>query len=85
VRGPFVLAGCFYGLIAAVLSFICYVPLILTVGRRLDLFLGEISITSYFFSNIVILLLVQIAFGVIIGVVSAMFAVAKYLEGKINE
>jgi len=49
VRGPFVLAGCFYGLIAAVLSFICYVPLILTVGRRLDLFLGEISITSYFF------------------------------------
>jgi hypothetical protein len=78
------LAGCFYGLIAAGLSFVCYVPLILTLGRRMDLFLGEISITKYFFANIFVLLLAQIAFGVIIGVVSAVFAVSKYLDGKME-
>jgi len=49
------------------------------------LFLGEISVAEYFFSNILILLLAQIAFGVIIGVISAVFAVAKYLDGKVNE
>jgi len=85
VRGPFVLAGCFYGIIAAILSSICYIPLILTVGRKIDIFLGNVSITKYFFSNILILLLAQIAFGIIIGVVSAIFAVAKYLNGKVNE
>lgn len=85
VRGPFVLAGCFYGLIAALMSSLCYIPLILTLGRKLDLFLGEISVAKYFFSNILVLLFAQIAFGVIIGVISAVFAVAKYLDGKVNE
>ncbi len=85
VRGPFVLAGCFYGLIAAGLSFICYVPLILTLGRKMDIFLGEISITKYFFSNIFVLLLAQIGFGIVIGIVSAVFAVSKYLDGKMEK
>ena len=85
VRGPFVLAGCFYGIIAALLSAICYIPLILTIGRKFDAFLGNISITGYFFSNIFILILAQIGFGMVIGIIASVFAVSKYLEGKVNE
>ncbi len=85
VRGPFVLAGCFYGIIAALLSAICYIPLILTIGRKFDAFLGNISITSYFFSNIFVLVLAQIGFGMVIGIIASVFAVSKYLDGKVNE
>jgi len=82
VRGPFILAGCFYGIAAALLSSFCYIPLILTVGRRLDVFLGEVSVTNYYFSNLLVLVGAQTLFGVAIGVISAGFAVSKYLDVK---
>lgn len=82
IRGPFLLAGLFYGLIAAVLSFIFYVPFILTFGKRFDLFLGEVSVSNFFFANVFGLLFSQVVFGAILGILSATWAIAKYLNRK---
>lgn len=82
IRAPFLLAGFFYGFIAAVLSFIFYIPFVLTLGRKFDLFLGEVSMTSFFFSNILGLLLSQIFFGAALGILSALWAIAKHLNRK---
>jgi len=80
IRGPFMVEGILYGSISAVITFLIYIPLILVIGGKIDKFLGFVSITRYFFSHIFLILLAQILFGVILGVVSSILATSKYLK-----
>ncbi len=83
IRGPFLLAGFFYGLIAALLSFVFYIPFLLNFGKKFDVFVGQASITGGFFSSFIGLLIVQLIFGAILGVISALWAIAKHLNRKL--
>jgi hypothetical protein len=72
--------GIIYGSISAAIAFFIYIPLILVIGGKIDKFLGFVSITRYFFGNVVLILLAQLVFGMLLGVISSMLATNRYLK-----
>ena len=80
IRGPYLVEGIIYGAIAAILSVILVLPAVYFVSPYLKIFIPEINLWSYFTSNVFVLLLYQLLFGIILGVISSGIAVRKYLR-----
>jgi len=80
IRGPYIVQGMLYGLIAGILSIIFIAPLIYFSAPYLKMIMPEINMWSYLLSNLFSLTLYQIAFGIILGTVSSTIAVRKYLK-----
>ena len=79
IRGPFVVSGVFYGLVAAVLSLIIFYPLALWLGPTTERFFGSINVFDYYVSNFGQLFLVLTLSGIVLGGFSSFLAVRKYL------
>ena len=80
IRGPFIIQGIIYGIVSFV---IC----ILLTGLSAYFLLGKISVMlpgfdafSYFLTNLWIFVLIQLGFGVGVGVISSFIVVKRYLE-----
>lgn len=80
IRGPYVVTGILYGALAAVLSLVIAAPAIFFGSPYINVFIPEIDLRGYFITNLLLLLLYQIAFGVVLGVVSSYMAMRKYLK-----
>ena len=80
VRGPFLTEGIVHGLVASMFSFMIIVPGVSFLGPKLFNFLPEINLTQYFYNNFFIILSIQTAAGVVLGVFSSWVAVRKYLK-----
>ncbi|MEE8131760.1 MAG: permease-like cell division protein FtsX [Candidatus Paceibacterota bacterium] len=80
IRGPYVVEGIIYGLIAALLSIFILAPIIYFATPYIEVFVSEINLWNYFTANLVILLSYQILFGVVLGIISSFVAVRKYLK-----
>lgn len=80
VRGPYMVNGIFSGIIAALISIIIFVPLTYFVSPYLKIFIPNFNIFSYFMGNIFTLTFYQLSFAVIIGAVSSLIAIRKYLR-----
>ncbi len=79
IRGPFVLQGVLYGLIAGVLTLLVLYPVVLWLGPGTDAFFG-FNIFNYFVENFGYLFFVLVGSGVVLGVVSSTLAIARYLR-----
>lgn len=80
IRGPFIIQGIIYGIIA-------FVVCIVVMGIFAYLFQGKISVIlpgfnsfSYFIKNLWFFSLLQLAFGVGVGVLSSCIIVKRYLD-----
>lgn len=80
IRGPYVVEGIIYGLIAGIISIIIAAPIIYFISPYLKIFIPEINLWSYFGLNFFILLSYQLLFGVSLGIISSSIAVRKYLR-----
>lgn len=80
IRGPYVITGILYGLIGALVSIIIAVPFIGAGAGLLEVVLPEFNLQSYFYSNLLTIFLYQVMFGVILGVISSMIAITRYLK-----
>ncbi|MBI2635451.1 MAG: FtsX-like permease family protein [Parcubacteria group bacterium] len=80
VRGPFLVEGIVHGIVASAFSFMVIVPGISFMGPKLFSFIPEINLTQYFYNNFFIILSIQTAAGIILGVFSSWVAVRKYLK-----
>lgn len=80
IRGPFIVEGALYGLVAAIIAFLIFVPIILFTSPRLVDFLPGIELSQYFSENWWQILLLQIAIGVALGVASSFIAMRRYLR-----
>lgn len=80
IRGPYIVQGILYGLIAAVLSVLLMLPIISAAAPYVKVLMPEMSLTSYFYSHLAGLLGYQVLFGVLLGIVSSVIAVGKYLK-----
>lgn len=80
IRGPFVVSGILYGVVAAILTMLIFWPLTLWLGPTTESFFGSINVFEYYVSNFGQLLLVLLLSGVILGGVSSFLAVRKYLK-----
>lgn len=80
IRGPFVVSGVIYGLVASVLTLTAFYPLTYWLGDLTSAYFGGLDLFQYYqanFSEIVVLVLVA---GIFIGAVSSYLAVKRYLK-----
>ncbi len=80
IRGPYVVEGILYGIIAAVVSFLIFIPIIAAISPPIANFVPEVNLQNYFNNNFLMLLLYQIIFGVVLGIVSSIIATRRYLN-----
>ena len=80
VRGPFVVEGILYGVVAGLIVLILFYPLTLWVGPFTERFFGATNIFDYYVSNFGHVFLIILGSGLILGAVSSYFAVRRYLK-----
>jgi cell division transport system permease protein len=80
VRGPFVVEGMLWGLIAALISLIVFAPILYFVSPYLNEFIPGLNIFHYFYTHIIQLFIYELLFGVVIGGLSSFWAVRRYLK-----
>jgi len=80
IRGPYIVEGVLYGLLAGVLSFAVIVPLIIYASPYIAKFIPEINLQIYFAANFLRLFGYQLLFGIVLGIFSSFIAVRRYLK-----
>ncbi len=80
IRGPFVINGILCGIIAAVSVLIILIPLVLWLHPKVSAFMPGFNLNAYFFGHIFVMLGWQLLFGAVLGAVSSVLAVTKYLK-----
>lgn len=79
VRGPFLVEGVIYGILATVVTMVLFWPLTFWLGLKMTNFFG-FNIYDYYISNILQIFIMNLLFGVFLGMVSSFLAVRKYLN-----
>jgi cell division transport system permease protein len=79
VRGPFMIEGAIYGIIATLVTLILFLPLTIWFGRNMSDFLG-MNIYDYYISNLFQIFAIVLFSGIILGVISSFIAIRRYLN-----
>ena len=79
VRGPFMIEGAIYGIIATIITLILFWPLTAWLGRNMTNFLG-LNMYNYYISSFFQIFAIVLLSGIILGVISSFLAVRKYLN-----
>lgn len=82
VTGPFLVAGAAYGLIAAVITLVVLFPVCYWLGPITEKFFGETSVFEYLLHNLGSLTLMLVGAGVLVGAVSSLIAVHRYIRAR---
>ncbi len=79
IRGPYIVQGMLYGVLAAVVSLIIAAPLVYAAAPYVTVLMPGLDLAAYYLSHIGSLFLYQILFGIVLGTVSSVIAVSRYL------
>ena len=79
VRGPFMVEGVIYGVIATAVTMLLFWPATVWLGRNMTNFLG-INMYSYYLSSFFQISAILLLSGIILGIISSFLAVRKYLN-----
>jgi cell division transport system permease protein len=79
IRGPFIVSGIFVGIISAILATLIFFPVSIWLGNQMTDFVG-INLYTYYKSNFLQLFIIMLGCGVIIGSISSIFAIHRYLR-----
>jgi cell division transport system permease protein len=80
VRGPFLLEGALYGLFASFIAIVILMPMVMWISPKVQSFISEISISSYFWSHFWYIFGIQIIFGMVLGIIAGFWAMNRYLK-----
>jgi len=80
IRGPFIIQGAIYGIIAFVISMALSAASAYALSSKIAFILPGFSLAEFFTSNIWIFILIQLAFGAGLGMLTSYVAVRKYLK-----
>lgn len=80
IRGPFIVEGILHGTIASIFTTILFYPLIWFVSPKVSVFLPGIDLLGYFNSNFWSIFLLQTLVGIVLGIISSLIAMRKYLK-----
>ena len=80
IRGPFLVQGMIGGVLAVLITFFLFALAVLFLNPKIEMIVPGLGLSSYFFSNFVIILLLQLLAGVGLGMASSWLAVRKYLK-----
>ncbi len=79
-RGPFIIEGALYGVIAALIALIILFPALWYLSPKITTYLPGTDLFYFFQSNFLGLFLLQIGIGVALGTASSLIAIRRYLE-----
>ncbi|OGI71590.1 hypothetical protein A3B84_02145 [Candidatus Nomurabacteria bacterium RIFCSPHIGHO2_02_FULL_35_13] len=79
VRGPFMVEGAIYGIIATIVTLVIFWPMTAYLGRNMTNFLG-LNIYDYYVSNLIQISIIILLSGVLLGMISSFIAIRKYLN-----
>ncbi len=80
IQGPFMVEGIVSGLFAAVITIIALFPLTLWISKYTVDFFGGLSLVRYYGDNFLQLLLILLVVGILLGALSSLFAIRRYLK-----
>jgi cell division transport system permease protein len=80
IRGPFLVQGGLCGLFASLISFMLLTIILFAFNSQLTTLFMGFDCLSFFRSNILIVILLELVVGVGLGLLSSYFAVRKYLR-----
>ena len=80
IRGPFLVQGAIAGFIAVLIALLITFGICYFLDPKIKIIISEISIFGLFLSNFWLLILIQLATGIGIGIFSSMIAIRKYLK-----
>jgi len=80
IRGPFVVEGVLYGIIATIVTLIILYPVFYFLSPKLSGFLPIDDVFAYFQSNLLAFFFLLLVIGVVLGAFSSYVAVRKYLK-----
>lgn len=82
IRGPFVLEGALYGIIGTIISMIGLAAILYYATPAIGNYFGESGsgVTNYLYDNVWLIFGIQLVIGVLIGVVSSVLALNRYLK-----
>ncbi len=79
IRGPFLLQGVMYGVIAGVLALLILYPLVLWLGPATEAFF-QFNIFNHFVSDFGRIFGILIGIGAVLGIASSLLAITRYLR-----
>ena len=79
VRGPFMIEGAIYGIIATFITLLLFLPATVWLGRNMTVFLG-INMYDYYLANFFQIFAILLLSGVVLGIISSFLAARKYLN-----
>lgn len=80
IRGPFIVQGIIVGVVASLVTLLLFVPIVFLLNGFAERLLPGFELSTYFFSQIPLLLLLQLICGIGLGVFSSLFAIRRYLQ-----
>lgn len=80
IRGPFVISGVLYGIIAALITLAIFYPLTFWLGEVTENFFIGLNVFNYYLENFLQIFLLTTLSGIFIGGVSSYMAVKRYLK-----
>jgi len=80
VRGPFLAQGTICGFFAAIFCFLLFTLLTWGLDSKAELLFPGLGLFSFFVANIWMILLIQLVSGIVLGVLSSLIAVRRYLK-----
>lgn len=81
IRGPFVVIGLMYGVIAGVITLILFYPATYWLASVTEKFFGGLNVLHYYASNFLQIFALIMVSGMILGAISSYLAIRKYLKG----
>ncbi len=80
IQGPFVVVGIIYGLVGAITALILFLPVTYWIGGATENFFIGLNLFNYYVRNFPEIFLILTGSGVLVGAVSSLLAVRKYLR-----
>ncbi len=80
IRGPFVVAGALYGVVASLITIGLFYPITLSIKQHTEDLYGGIDLFRYYISNFNQIFLIILISGILLGAVSSYLAVRRYLR-----
>ncbi len=80
IRGPFIIQGIIYGVVASLACLLLSGLFAYFLSAEISSVLPGFSAIGYFLTNFWILVLIQLAFGISVGMISSFIVIRKYLE-----
>ncbi len=80
IRGPFIVAGIFSGVLASIIVLVLFYPVAWYAGATMETWLGGFNLFSYYLENFGLFFIILAGSGFLLGGLASYFAVRRYLR-----